>query len=270
MPSGEKSNHKSMLKYFIFSIIISTIISNSIVLFSDSHIKHFVSLLVLNITAAIASILGIITIYRHGIYGVHGKSYLFLTLGIISWFFADFLVLYNYHSSHIKELELASTTDFLWFIGYGFLALHLFIIMRSLDIKINSKVFIGISIITSFFIGYNVVNLLNYDFVDNDFLATIVTLAYPILDFILIIPSSIILITLRKDFLHNFPWFLSSLSLLVNAIADDGYVNDFVAGNSENLWFWELFYIADFIIMSAALLWYNKFNISKTLARKTK
>jgi len=36
----------------------------------------------------------------------------------------------------------------------------------------------------------------------------------------------------------------------------------FIIGNSENLWFWELFYITDFIIMSGALFWYNKFHIS--------
>ena len=47
----------------------------------------------------------------------------------------------------------------------------------------------------------------------------IVTLLYPILDFILIIPSSIILVILRKDYEHNIPWFLSSLSLLVNTVA---------------------------------------------------
>jgi cytochrome b subunit of formate dehydrogenase len=93
-------------------------------------------------------------------------------------------------------------------------------------------------------------------------MAIIVTILYPVLDFILIIPSSIILITLRKDYEHNIPWFLSSLSLLVNSIADDGYVNDFVTGNSENLWFWELFYITDFIIISGALFWYNRFHIS--------
>jgi hypothetical protein len=85
---------------------------------------------------------------------------------------------------------------------------------------------------------------------------------YPILDFILIIPSSIMLITLRKDYEHNITWSLYSLSLLVNSIADDGYVKDFVTGNFENLWFWKLFYITDFIIMSGALFWYNKFHIS--------
>ncbi len=244
-------------------MIIGIIIANTIVIFSESHIKHSVSVWILNITAASASILGIISIYRYGIHGLHGKSYLFLTLGLISWFFADFTLLYNYYALGIEEQRLVTITDALWFAGYGFLALHLFIVIRSLHIEIKSKVFVVISIITILFIGYNLVNLLSYDSsIENNFIAMIVTLLYPILDFILIIPSAIILVTLRKDYEQNIPWFLSSLSLLVNAIADDGYVNDFVTGNSESLWFWELFYITDFIIMSGALFWYNKFHIS--------
>jgi hypothetical protein len=244
-------------------MIIAIIIANVIVIFSEGHSKHSVSLWTLNITAATASILAIIAIYRYGIHGLHGKSYLFLALGIISWFSADFTLLYNYYALGIEEQRLVTITDVLWFAGYGFLSLHLFIVIRFLHIKIKSTTVIGVSIITVLFISYNLVNLFSYDWnIEDDFIAIIVTILYPILDFILIIPSSIILVTLRKDYEHNIPWFLSSLSLLVNAIADDGYVNDFVTGNSENLWFWELFYITDFIIMSGALFWYNKFHIS--------
>jgi hypothetical protein len=244
-------------------MIIAIIIANVIVIFSEGHSKHSVSLWTLNITAATASILVIIAIYRYGIHGLHGKSYLFLALGIISWFSADFTLLYNYYALGIEEQRLVTITDVLWFTGYGFLSLHLFIVIGSLHIKIKSTTVIGVSIITVLFISYNLFNLFSYDWnIEDDFIAIIVTILYPILDFMLIIPSSLILVTLRKDYEHNIPWFLSSLSLLVNAIADDGYVNDFVTGNSENLWFWELFYITDFIIMSGALFWYNKFHIS--------
>ena len=251
-------------------MIIAIIITNVIVIFSEQHNKHSVSLWTLNITAATASILCIITICRYGIHGLHGKSYLFLALGIICWFSADFTLLYNYYALGIEEQRLVTITDILWFAGYVFLAFHLFIIIRSLHIKIKSKLVIGVSIITVLFISYNLVKLLSYDAdIEDDFIAIIVTLLYPILDFILIVPSSIILVTLRKDYEHNIPWLLSSLSLLVNAIADDGYVNDFITGNSENLWFWELFYITDFIIMSGALFWYNKFHVSHSKKFKT-
>ncbi|MGI9011086.1 MAG: hypothetical protein ACR2F1_07860 [Nitrososphaeraceae archaeon] len=145
-------------------MIIAIIIANVIIIFSEEHSKHSVSLWTLNITAATASILGIIVICRYGIHGLHGKSYLFLTLGIISWFSADFALLYDYYALGIEEQRLVTTTDILWFAGYGFLSLHLFIVIRSLHIKIKSKLVIVVSIITVLFIIYNLVNLFSYDF----------------------------------------------------------------------------------------------------------
>ena len=132
-------------------MIIAIIIANTIVIYSEEHGKHSISLWILNITAATASILGIIAIYRYGIQRLHGKSYLFLALGIISWFSADFTLLYNYYALGIEEQRLVTITDALWFAGYGFLALHLFTVIRSLHIKIKSKVVIVISIITVYF-----------------------------------------------------------------------------------------------------------------------
>jgi hypothetical protein len=135
--------------------------------------------------------------------------------------------------------------------------------MKDIQRKINLAHVIIISIITILFVFYIVTNLLVSEFdIDDNFISIVVSLMYPILDLILIAPSAIILISLRKDYQQSIPWFLSSLSLFVNAIADDGYVIDFISGNSENLWIWELFYFADFIIMSGALFWYNKFHIS--------
>jgi hypothetical protein len=187
-------------------------------------------------------------------------------LGIISWFSAEFTLLYDYYVLHIEEQKLVSLADGFWFVGYVFLALHLFTVLRSLRSTIKLGNVVLVSIVTVLFVIYNVLNLLSSEFLsDVDFTAFVVTMTYPVLDLLLIIPSAIILVSLRKDYQHSIPWFLSSLSLLVNAIADDGYVNDFVNGNSQNLWVWDLFYITDFIIMAGALFWYNKFHISNEI-----
>jgi hypothetical protein len=187
-------------------------------------------------------------------------------LGIISWFSAEFTLLYDYYVLHIEEQKLVSLADGFWFAGYVFLALHLFTVLRSLRSTIKLGNVVLVSIVTVLFVIYNVLNLLSSEFLsDVDFTAFVVTMTYPILDLLLIIPSAIILVSLRKDYQHSIPWFLSSLSLLVNAIADDGYVNDFVNGNSQNLWVWNLFYVTDFIIMAGALFWYNKFHISNEI-----
>jgi hypothetical protein len=259
-------HHKLALKLLIVGLVVSAIIANSLIIFSDGYKRHSISLWILNITGAIASALAIIAVCRHGIHGLHGKSYLFLMLGLISWFSAELTLMYYYFGLGMEEYRLVSLPDGFWFAGYVFLALHLFTVLRSLRSTIKPRIVVLVSIATLLFVIYNVFSLISSkSLVDIDLAAFIVTIAYPILDLTLIIPSAIILVSLRKDYQHSIPWFLSSLSLLVNAIADDGYVNDFVSGNSQNLWVWDLFYVTDFIIMAGALFWYNKFHISNEI-----
>jgi hypothetical protein len=70
------------------------------------------------------------------------------------------------------------------------------------------------------------------------------------------------IISLLKDDVHSIPWIILSLSLLINAVADERYLNDFVNGRLHNLLSWNIFYVTDFIIMAGALLWYYRFHIS--------
>ena len=256
--------YKTTLRYFILAIIISVAIANSIIIFSNSHNKRSSTLVILNITAAIASSLGIIAICRHGLHGLHGKSYLFLTMGLIFWFLADLSLAYSYLELGIEEQIHISATDALWFAGYAFLALHLFAVLRFIHSKINLIAVVVTSIAVTSFVSYNVFYIISSSskfFVEGNFVDFVATLAYPILDLILIVPSLLVLINLRKDYMLSIPWLLSSLSLLVNAIADDGYANDFVNGHLHNLLFWDMFYVSDFIIMAGALFWYNRFHI---------
>jgi hypothetical protein len=127
-----QKEHKLTLKILILAIIVSAIFANSIIIFSDRDNRQSNSLWILNITAAIASSLGIIAVYRHGLHGTHGKSYLFLTLGLISWFSADAAELYYHNIEGHEEQKLVSISDWLWFAGYGFLSAHLFTIISSL------------------------------------------------------------------------------------------------------------------------------------------
>lgn len=171
--------------------------------------------MILNITAAIASGFGIIAVYRHGLQGVHGRSYLFLTLGIISWFAADLTLAYYYFVLGIEEQILVSATDVLWFIGYLFLAAHLLTVLRFIHNRIKLMTIILTSIVSLLFITYIALNLFPSSrfLAKGDFTAFVVTLSYPILDMMLFVPSVIILISLQKDDVQSIPWILSSLSV---------------------------------------------------------
>lgn len=220
--------------------------------------------MILNVTAAVASSLGIMVVCLSGIHGAHGWSYLFLTLGIISWFTADLTLAYYYFVLGIEEQIQVSVTDILWFIGYLFLAAHLFTVLKFIRGRIKLVTIIITSILSLLFITYIALNLSNSSrsFVIGDYTAFVVTIAYPILDLMFFVPSLIILISLRKDDLQSIPWIILSLSLLINAVADEGYVIDYVKGHLHNLLFWNIFYVIDFIIMTGALFWYYKFHIS--------
>ena len=260
-------------------MITSAVIANSIVIFADSSSKHSFTLISLDVTASIASSLGIIAIWRHKLKGHHGKSYLFLTLGLISWLCADISLTYYYFGLGIKEHPVASAADVFWFAGYGFFSAHLVMALRSIQIRFgnndnnkNSIVIIISSIASVSFLVYSVTRtLIAFEFHGfGDTRALLVNITYPMLDLILIVPAILVLVNLRKDYQLSVPWFLSSISLLVNAIADDGFANDVVSGNLHNLLFWDLFFITDYLIMAAALFWYNRFHISNELKKSTR
>jgi hypothetical protein len=270
--------YKKTLKYLVVTLFFSTVITTLIVILANDHDRHSIIVIILNIAAAFATSLGMIAIFRYRLNESHGKSYLFLTLGIALWFFADLNLLYLYFVEGIVEQKQISISDVFWFSGYVFLSLHLVSVMRTIHIKKISKTLAILLVIVIIFVIVNLINSsthslfindVDQDWIQNDFGVTnlIVTILYPILDLSLIIPSVIILLNLYHEYQHSIPWILSSVSLLANAIADNGYVDDFIRGSST-IWIWDLFYINDFIIMAAALYWINKFHITDSLRKR--
>lgn len=280
---SNETRYNKTLKYLILSIVSSILIIDLTILsIPDAHLQHSVAIVSLNIAAIIATALGIIAVSRHGLGGNHGKSYLFVTVGIALWFLADLGILYAYFVLKVDEFKQISLLDVFWLLGYVFLVLHLVSIIKTIRIRNHT---ITLTILSGVVIGFVILNIVNLlpDFdlpTSNDlhhfltkeyeFQDVVITILYPILDLSLIVPSITILLNIYKDYQHAIPWMLASISLLVNAIADNGYTIQFIDGKASAMP-WDLFYIADFIIMSGALFWYNKYHISDhILARNEK
>ena len=271
----DNQRYKKTLLYLIVFLLSSAVFTSLMIMLPYESERHTIAITALNIAAAVATSLGMISIYRYRLNGSHANSYLFLTLGITLWFCADLNLLYLYFADGITEQKQISISDIFWLTGYAFLSLHLISVIRTIHIKNTSKT---ITIILIFVIGFIIINLVHSasynllinnaerDRIYNEFGITnlIITITYPILDLSLMVPSLVILVNLYREYQHSIPWVLSSLSLLTNAIADNGYVDDFIRG-SPSSWAWDLFYINDFIIMAAALYWFNRFHISDHL-----
>lgn len=265
-----------------FGIILGSVIvtTNLIVVSLLSYFpsQHYsITVVALNVTACIASAAGIITVCRYGFYGVHGQSLLFLTLGIIGWFLADLTLAYGHFVFHFEEEQslVVSYGDLFWIIGYVFLSLHLFSVLRLIHrTQIHALTVIVVIVICGLSIAYNIIFpselLVSADeFLVGETRAGFIDLAlsilYVVLDLIFIIPAVIILTASRKDYYNFISWMLFSLSLLTNAIADEGFVHHFLEGSTKEMWTWDLFYITDYILIIGALYWYNRFQNSMTI-----
>jgi len=155
------------------------------------------------------------------------------------------------------------------------LSLHLFSVLRLVRrTQIHALTVVAVIVICGISITYNIIFpseiLISAEqFMVGEtragFIDLILSMLYVILDLIFIIPSVIILTASRKDYYNFIPWMLFSLSLLTNAIADEGFVHHFLEGSTEEMWTWDLFYMTDYILIIGALYWYNKFQNSVTI-----
>ena len=123
MSFKKQIEHKAPFTYLILWMFIAIMTVSLIALLLDGKYKHSFVLLGLNIAGGTASTLGIIAIIRYGFSGLHGKSYVSLTIGIILWFLAD-LIVYYYFILGVEELINISIIDLLYFIGYGVLCIY--------------------------------------------------------------------------------------------------------------------------------------------------
>ena len=267
-------NRKLVFKFClalgIIVIIVNTLVINFVLHFPSQH--YSITVAALNTTAGLATIYGFVTIYRYGFRGTHGRSLLYLTIGILFWLLADLSLAYGHFVQHHEEEQalVVSLADLYWIIGYVFFSLHLFTAIRLVRRDQVHKFSVAMVVIASgLIIVYNLI-------LPSGFYASqegriigetktgvmdlILSILYPILDLVLIIPSVIILTVHRKDYYNFMPWILSSLSLLVNAIADDGFVHHFLEGNTKEIWIWDLFFMTDYIILIGAFYWYNRFS----------
>lgn len=267
-------NRKLVVKFClalgIIVIIVNTLVINFVLHFPSQH--YSITVAALNTTAGLATIYGFVTIYRYGFRGTHGRSLLYLTIGILFWLLADLSLAYGHFVQHHEEEQalVVSLADLYWIIGYVFFSLHLFTAIRLVRRDQVHKFSVAMVVIASgLIIVYNLILPSGFyasqegriiGETKTGFMDLILSILYPILDLVLIIPSVIILTVHRKDYYNFMPWILSSLSLLVNAIADDGFVHHFLEGNTKEIWIWDLFFMTDYIILIGAFYWYNRFS----------
>jgi len=240
-------------------ILIGTIIvSNSLIVFSSESTRDFYTNWTINTAAAGAlslSIITVITAYRHRINRVLFRAQLVFTTGLAVWLVAEATWMYYQIFLEI-ETPFPSPADAFWLSGYGFFTYFMFRIYNLLSKRSERYLVILVSFAAAIIMGY----VLNLTFGIADLLsaqegslAWVISVTYPVLDVILLVPAVLILWGLRGKNIASSNWSLLALSIVLVTVGDIGFGYSAVldkAGKEE--WIWDLFYNSSYLVMAAA------------------
>ena len=197
------------------ALIGSIIVANSFIILSQGKDRVFFSNWTINITAAIALALAVITVYRQKLDGLYGKTYASLAIGLGLWFIAE--IIWTYFELGLQiNTPFPSIADLFWLVGYGFFAYHLYRIYNFMSREtIKPTTIILVSVTIAIALGY-LVNLttavsdISYSQKQqaDDIVLLLISVAYPILDGVLLVPAVLVLWTIRSGQLSYTHWML--------------------------------------------------------------
>ena len=274
-------------------LVTSIVVANSFIIFtSDEDRKFYFAKLTTTVTSGVAFAIALLMVYKYKI-----KQHQFVPdqyrtrqdimhysictfLGF--WFVAQLI-----WSFYDQQSPAPSVTDILWLIGYVLFGYFLYSLLYISRKELETHTFFIIASIVTISLTYIVIIILSVSslltFQKPDISVTILTIAYPILDAILLVPALLIFRirrnpvtfehkSVRAEQQEDISWILLSLSIILFAIADTGFAY-ITALNlmmvQKEVWIWNIFYNSGYILLAGALTAYSIFfAMAKTQAKK--
>jgi hypothetical protein len=261
--------HNKIRRNLVLTLIGSAFAFNLPLVLTQGEERVFYNDVTVSVTSAIALVFAAVTICRQKLDGLYGRTYASLAIGLGLWFVAE--ITWTYFEIGLKiDTPFPSVADVFWLAGYGFFAYHLYRIYKFVGKNtVRQTAGLIVSITTAIALGY-LVNLiigvseipysqgLNAD----EVILMLVSISYPILDGVLLVPAILILWSIRNGRLVVTHWMLIALSMILVVIADSGFGYIAVSNISsvqEADWIWDILYNAGYLSMAFALIWYNRF-----------
>jgi hypothetical protein len=253
---------KSRKRQLICMAFACLVVMNILMVFSSPEVRP----VMIDLTAVLTSgaaffISGTVTLISY--LGKHEReSHLWLSTGLTFWFSAEIIWAYTRQVLGI-EIPYPSIADGAWIIGYGFFAVYIYRILDKMGktYPIDKNMVLLVSVAVALSLAY----VLNLTFgiaeilsAAEDITSTMVSLAYPLLDGILLVPSMVILWSFRKGDPSSNQWKMLSVSFVLLTIGDIGFGYSFALAPSvaeEFEWVWALFYNTGYICIVAGVLW---------------
>jgi hypothetical protein len=253
-------------KKYVAGLIIAIAAINGFITLVMGSEMNFVYYDILRIgTIASAAVLSFVVFGKQGSGGLFGRAYTGLAVGLVMWLIAESI--WGYYEVVLgEESPFPSIADAFWLGAYGGLLYYVFSLYKFFGKGINKLAVIGVVGAIAIFAFFYLESLVsvsippegeegNGEFV----LPLAISVAYPVLDFILLIPAILMVFNSGRGYLTAVPWVF--VSFILTAVADILLGYQAVVG-FEDVTLVTMLYNSAYLCMAAGLLWYLRFFIS--------
>ena len=238
----------------IICILIASIVFTSVLIILSPDDKKVILCDIIEPLAAAMVGLSVLVIYRQKTDGLMGKAYTFLGVGLVLFLTAEIIWSY-YEIALAVENPFPSIADALWLIGYGPLLYFVFKMYRFFGAS-NSRIHqLFISLVGAVFLVYLILGISQTaDFTTQTGITSfLISISYPTLDTILLIPAALIILNPTKGELTSIPWIF--LAVLIMSIGDSNFAySSNVTALQKMNWVWNLFFVTSYFVTSAGVI----------------
>jgi hypothetical protein len=263
-PKSKKQSYfdtRSVRNSLIPVLIASVLLAYLLIILSPVDKKALLIDIIKPTSAAIATAFSLVVVYRQKMDGIIGKAFTLLAAGLTLFLIGELISSYNDIALGIEN-SLPSIAYVFWTIAYGPIFYFVFKMYYFLGASHSKTHQISICIIGAVFLTYFItLTSQNAEFSTQRGIASfLISIAYPVLDVVLIVPSALILLNPVKGSLTSIPWIF--LAVLILGIGDTIFAYTFNVRAMEDFnWISKLFFITSYVIAAGGLFWHNKFFI---------
>ena len=242
-------------------LIASILLAHLLIILSPVDKKAMLIDIIKPTSAAIATVFSLVVVYRQKTDGIIGKAFTLLAVGLTLFLIGELISSYNGIALGIEN-SLPSIAYVFWTIAYGPIFYFVFKMYYFLGASQSKTHRILICIVGAVFLTYFItLTSQTAEFSTQRGIASFfISITYPVLDVVLIVPSALILLNPEKGSLTSIPWIF--LAVLTLGIGDSIFAYTYNVRTMEDLnWISKLFFITSYVIVAGGLFWHNKFFI---------
>lgn len=242
-------------------LIASILLAHLLIILSPVDKKAMLIDIIKPTSAAIATVFSLVVVYRQKTDGIIGKAFTLLAVGLTLFLIGELISSYNGIALGIEN-SLPSIAYVFWTMAYGPIFYSVFKMYYFLGASQSKTHQILICIVGAVFLTYFItLTSQTAEFSTQRGIASFfISITYPVLDVVLIVPSALILLNPEKGSLTSIPWIF--LAVLTLGIGDSIFAYTYNVRTMEDLnWISKLFFITSYVIVAGGLFWHNKFFI---------